>query len=116
MDMAPVRVRGRQSRPPPRAEDVQPVAHELRDRIMIPGERDEDAMSDKRRPQQQQQQPETPKRGEAAWRAARDAIATRNAEATKRARARRQAEYEEQVARRLAAERLERAELAKRRP
>jgi hypothetical protein len=70
-------------------------------------------MSDTRRPQQQ---PDTPKRGEAAWRAARDAIATRNAEATKRARARRQAVYEEQLARRLAAERLERADLAKRRP
>ena len=52
---------------------------------------------------------DTPKRGEAAWRAARDAIASRNEAASKRARARRQAAYEEEVARRVAAERLERA-------
>jgi hypothetical protein len=70
-------------------------------------------MSDTSKPQRP---PQTPKRGEAAWRAARDAIASRNAEASKRARARRQAQYEEQTARRLAAERLERAELAKLRP
>jgi hypothetical protein len=59
---------------------------------------------------------ETPKRGEAAWRAARDAIASRNEAATKRARARRQADYDQETARRNAAERRERAELAKRRP
>jgi hypothetical protein len=60
--------------------------------------------------------PEPPKRGEAAWRAARDAIASRNEEASKRARARRQAKYAEQSAREAAADRRERAELAKRRP
>jgi hypothetical protein len=60
--------------------------------------------------------PDTPKRGEAAWRAERDAIARRNEEASKRARVRRQAEYEQQRARRVADERRERAELAKRRP
>ena len=59
---------------------------------------------------------ETPKRGEAAWRAQRDAIASRNEQASKRARARKQAEYDEQTARRLADERRERAELAKRKP
>jgi hypothetical protein len=62
------------------------------------------------------QPPSEPVRGEAAWRAQRDAIATRNAEASRRAQARRRAVYEQQVARRLAEERLERAELAKRRP
>ena len=59
---------------------------------------------------------EPPKRGEAAWRAERDAIAKRNEEASKRARARRQAEYDQQTARTLAAERKERAMLAKSRP
>ena len=59
---------------------------------------------------------ETPKRGEAAWRAARDAIARRNEEASNRARARRRARYEQETADRLAAERRERSELAKRRP
>ena len=59
---------------------------------------------------------ETPKRGEAAWRAARDEIASRNEEASKRARARRKAEYDQQTARRNAAERIERAELSKLRP
>jgi hypothetical protein len=63
------------------------------------------------------QRPAEPvKRGEAAWRAARDEIARRNDEASKRARERRQARYEEEAARRVAAERLERAELAKLRP
>jgi hypothetical protein len=57
---------------------------------------------------------ETPKRGEAAWRAAKDAIASRNEKASRLARARRQAEYEQDVARRVAAERRERAALAKR--
>jgi hypothetical protein len=60
--------------------------------------------------------PHTPKRGEAAWRAARDEIASRNEVASRRARARRQAAYEEERARRVAAERRERAELAKFRP
>ncbi len=63
------------------------------------------------------QRPAEPvKRGEAAWRAQRDEIARRNDEASRRARKRRQAQYEEQTASRVAAERLERAQLAKRRP
>lgn len=62
-----------------------------------------------------QRPPEPVKRGEAAWRAARDEIARRNDEASRRARDRRQAEYEAERTRRVAAERLERAELAKRR-
>lgn len=70
-------------------------------------------MSDTSKPHQ----PTEPvKRGEAAWRAARDEIARRNDEASRRALSRRQAEYEQDRARRVAAERLERAELAKRRP
>ena len=56
------------------------------------------------------------KRGEAAWRAARDEIARRNDEASRRARKRRQAKYDEETARRVTADRLERAELAKRKP
>lgn len=59
---------------------------------------------------------EAPKRGEAAWRAAKDAIASRNEQASKLARARRQEEYEQYAAHRRADERRERAELAKRRP
>jgi hypothetical protein len=55
-------------------------------------------------------------RGEAAWRAERDAIAARNEAASRKARARRQAKYDEESARRAAADRLERAELAKRMP
>jgi hypothetical protein len=63
------------------------------------------------------QRPAEPvKRGEAAWRAARDEIARRNDEASRRARKRRQALYDEETARRVAADRLERAELAKRKP
>jgi hypothetical protein len=61
-----------------------------------------------------QQPAETPKRGEAAWRAAKDAIASRNEKASRLARARRQEEYDQSVARRVAAEKRERAELAKR--
>jgi hypothetical protein len=57
-----------------------------------------------------------PKRGEAAWRAHRDAVASRNERASKLARARRQEQYEELAAREHAAERRERAELAKSRP
>lgn len=59
---------------------------------------------------------EAPKRGEAAWRAAKEAIATRNEQASRRSRARRQAAYELVAARQAAADKLERAELAKRRP
>jgi len=59
---------------------------------------------------------EPPLRGEAAWRAAKDAIAKRNEEASRRAQARRHKEYEQQTARLLAAERQERAKLSKRRP
>ena len=63
------------------------------------------------------QRPAEPaKRGEAAWRAARDEIARRNEEASSRGRKRRQAQYEAETARRMAAERHERAELSKRRP
>jgi hypothetical protein len=63
------------------------------------------------------QRPAEPaKRGEAAWRAQRDAIASRNERASAAARARRQEEYEQQVARERAAEKLERAQLAKIRP
>jgi hypothetical protein len=64
----------------------------------------------------QQRPTEAPKRGEAAWRAAKEAIASRNEQASRRSRARRQAEYEQQAARRAAADKLERAELAKLRP
>jgi hypothetical protein len=59
---------------------------------------------------------ETPKRGEAAWRAAKEAIASRNEQARKQGRARRQKEYEQYAADRRTAEMRERAELAKRRP
>ena len=60
--------------------------------------------------------PETPKRGEAAWRAAKEAVASRNERAYKSGRERRQREYDQYVARRRAADARERAELAKRRP
>jgi hypothetical protein len=63
-----------------------------------------------------QRPPEPVKRGDAAWRAARDEIARRNDEASRRGLKRRQAQYEEETARRMAAERLERAQLAKRNP
>jgi len=56
-----------------------------------------------------------PLRGEAAWRAAKDAIAKRNEEASRRAQARRQAKYDQHTARMLADERQERAQLAKKR-
>jgi hypothetical protein len=55
-----------------------------------------------------------PKRGEAAWRAHRDEIASRNERASRLARARRDEEYEQLRARRREAELRERAELAKR--
>jgi hypothetical protein len=56
---------------------------------------------------------EPPKRGETAWRAHQDAIASRNERASRLARARRQEEYERLLARRRQAELRERAELAK---
>jgi hypothetical protein len=59
---------------------------------------------------------EPPKRGEAAWRAAKDEIASRNEKASRLARARRQEEYNQLAARRRADDLRERAELAKRRP
>jgi hypothetical protein len=59
---------------------------------------------------------EAPKRGEAAWRSQRDAIASRNERASQQARARRQQEYAQRAARERAAELLERANLAKRQP
>jgi hypothetical protein len=54
------------------------------------------------------------KRGDAAWKAHRDAIASRNERASERARARRQEEYAQVRARVREADRRERAELAKR--
>jgi hypothetical protein len=59
---------------------------------------------------------EPPKRGEAAWKAAKAAIASRNEQAHKAGRERRQQEHEQYHADRRAAELRERAELAKRRP
>src|SRR5687767_517126 len=56
------------------------------------------------------------KRGDAAWRAAKEAVASRNERAYKLGRERRQREYEEHAAKRRAAEVRERAELATRRP
>lgn len=60
--------------------------------------------------------PETPKRGAAAWTAAKEAVASRNEQAYKLGRERRQREYDEYAAARHAADVRERAELAKRRP
>jgi hypothetical protein len=57
----------------------------------------------------------TPKRGEAAWRAAKEAIASRNEQARKLGRERRQRQYDQHAAERRAADLQERAELAKRR-
>jgi hypothetical protein len=59
---------------------------------------------------------ETPMRGEAAWRAAKEAIAGRNEQARKLGRERRQRQYDQHAAERRAADVRERAELAKRRP
>jgi hypothetical protein len=67
-------------------------------------------------PGKKQLRAEPPKRGEAAWREQRDAVARRNDQASKLARARRQEQHDELVARERAAELRERAELAKRRP
>ena len=58
---------------------------------------------------------EPAKRGEAAWRAAKEAVASRNERAYKLGRERRQREYEEHAARLRADDARERAELAKRR-
>jgi hypothetical protein len=55
-----------------------------------------------------------PKRGEAAWRAHRDEIASRNERASRLAQARRHEKYEQLRARELEADRRERASLAKR--
>ncbi len=55
-----------------------------------------------------------PKRGEAAWRAAKEAIATRNEQARKSGRERRQREHDKFHADRRVAELRERAELANR--
>jgi hypothetical protein len=59
---------------------------------------------------------ESPKRGEAAWRAHRDAIAERNDRATRIAMARRHEESEKQRVSEREAERRERAELVNRQP
>ena len=59
---------------------------------------------------------EPPKRGDAAWREHRDAIASRNELASRAARERRQEKYDQVSARQRAEELRERAELAKRKP
>jgi hypothetical protein len=59
---------------------------------------------------------ETPKRGDAAWRAAKEAIASRNDQARKLGRERRQRKYDQQSAALRAADVRERAELSKRSP
>jgi hypothetical protein len=57
---------------------------------------------------------ETRKRGDAAWRAAKEEIAGRNEQARKLGRERRQRQYEQYAAERRAADVRERAELARR--
>ena len=59
---------------------------------------------------------ETPQRGAAAWKAAKEAVASRNERAYKLGRERRQRQHEEHAAKRRAADAYERAELARRRP
>jgi hypothetical protein len=59
---------------------------------------------------------ETPKRGDAAWRAAKQAIASRNEQASKVAREKRQARDDKHAAALRAADKRERAELSKRKP
>jgi hypothetical protein len=68
--------------------------------------------------QESKQQPaaETPKRGDAAWRAAKQAIASRNEQASKVAREKRQARDDKHAAALRAADKRERAELSKRKP
>jgi hypothetical protein len=63
-----------------------------------------------------QPEPGPPKRGEAAWKATKEAIASRNELARKAGRERRQRQYDAYAADRRLAEVRERAELAKRRP
>jgi hypothetical protein len=60
-----------------------------------------------------QRPPDPPKRGEAAWRAQRDAIASRNEQVSRLGRAQRQKEYQDLVAQERAAELRERADLTK---
>jgi hypothetical protein len=59
---------------------------------------------------------ETPKRGDAAWKAAKQAIANRNEQASKVAREKRQARDDKHAAALRAADKRERAQLAKRKP
>ena len=59
---------------------------------------------------------EVPKRGDAAWKAAKQAIAARNEHASKVAREKRQARDDKHAAALRAADKRERAELAKRKP
>ena len=59
---------------------------------------------------------EVRKRGDAAWKAAKEEIAARNEKASKAGRARRQRKYDEESAERRAAELRERAALSKRWP
>jgi hypothetical protein len=59
---------------------------------------------------------EVPKRGDAAWKAAKQAIASRNEQASKVAREKRQARDDKHAAALRAAEKRERAELSKRKP
>ena len=59
---------------------------------------------------------EVPKRGDAAWKAAKQAIANRNEQASKVAREKRQARDDKHAAALRAADKRERAELAKRKP
>jgi hypothetical protein len=59
---------------------------------------------------------ETPKRGDAAWKAAKQAIASRNEQASKVAREKRQARDDKHAAALRAADKRERAELSKRKP
>jgi hypothetical protein len=68
------------------------------------------------KPSKPQPAAEAPKRGDAAWRAAKAEIASRNEHAQQLGRERRQTQNEQYAAEQLAAERRERAELAKRRP
>ena len=67
--------------------------------------------------QDKQQAPAAePKRGEAAWKAQKDAIASRNAQAKKEGSRQRQEQDQQRAAHRRAAELRERAEMAKSRP
>jgi hypothetical protein len=59
---------------------------------------------------------EAPKRGDAAWKAAKQAIATRNEQASKAAREKRQKRDDEHAAALRAADKRERVQLAKRKP